>query len=217
MTRASLRRRRLLVGAALTLLGTAVFCVILFRPPTWKEVALRGLRAVERRDAALLLSILTRSEIERAELDGANLRRFLEDFVAQRMQGFAPRGKPTFDVFPDTGQLVARQQYVHPDGRSIVMDITAAATPEGPRLSSGLCSITLCVLSTALPAGQALPQGRAKFALCGSELREALPALQSTGIAGLTLQGNPSGVEEFYTFSQFADRFERMAQGEAAP
>jgi hypothetical protein len=211
--RGRLRRIRAWGYAIAAFLGVCLLLALYFRPPTLEQVAMRGLAAVERRDSRLLLRNLTRSEVDALKLNDRNLSRFLDTFVGPRMQGFVRAGKPEIMPFPDSGQLLAIQEYVHPDGRRMGIDVNAAATPEGPKITYGIASLTLSVLSANVPPGQRLPGGRARAAFWGRSLREALPILSSTGINGLVRQGK-SGRDEFFTFEQCAERSERQGRGE---
>lgn len=144
------------------------------------------------------------------KLDRDNTDRFLAGFVGRRLSGFVPAAGPRFEALPQAGQLVAQQEYVHPDGRSATITLTIAATPEGPRISSAVTALTLAALAARVPPGQSVPGGRARHAFWGAALREALPELRQTGVGGMLVQGASSGREKAYTFEQFAERSARL-------
>jgi hypothetical protein len=153
---------------------------------------------------------MTRSEVGALRLNEQNVSRFLNRFVQPRMLGFIRTGASRITPFPSARQLIAEQDYVHPDGRRVVVSFTAASTPGGPRIVSAIGSLTLSMLMADLPPGDGLPGGRAKHAFWGRALQKALPELASTGVPGLVRQGTRSGKDEVYTFEEFAQRSQRV-------
>lgn len=208
------RRKRAWVCLAVGLVAVGIAVALYLRRPTLEQVARRGLKAVESRDANFLIRNLTRAEVSQLNLDERNLSRFLHTFVGRRLSGFVATGDPRITPFQSSQQLRADQEYVHPDGRRVVVGISTAMTPDGPRITAVIASLTLSMLMTDLPAGAGLPGGRARLAFWGQALQKALPDLASTGITGLVRQGTPSGRDEFFTFEQFAKRSQRLGAGE---
>ena len=131
--------------------------------------------------------------------------------------GFARNGATRITPFPDSRQLMAEQDYSHPDGRRVTVSFLAGSTSEGPRISSAIASVTLSMLMIDLPPGESLPGGRARFAFWGRALQRALPELAPTGITGLVRQDAPSGKDEVYTFEEFVQRSRQIGASAPAP
>lgn len=207
--------KKALVWATAALVGVCVAIAIYLRPPSLEQVARNGLKAVRSGDASSLLRNMTRSEVSELHLSERSLSRFLDTFVRRRLSGFVPTGAPRIIPAPGSRQLLADQEYVHPDGRRAVVEITTGVTPDGPRITSAIASLTLALLTTDLPAGGTLPGGRSRHAFWARALQKALPDLASAGIVGLVRQGTPSGKDEFFTFEEFAERCRRLGAGES--
>src|SRR5687767_10448041 len=105
MTAIFAKRKRAWGIVALGFLAV-IAAIIYFRPPTLEQVARRGLKAVETRDASLLIRNLSRAEVNKLNLNERNVSRFLETFVGRRLSGFVPTGVPKFTAFPDSQKLL---------------------------------------------------------------------------------------------------------------
>ena len=208
-------RKRSWLWAAVAFAGICTAVALYLRPPTLEQVARRGLKAIETRDAKLLIRNMTREEVRALKLDDRNLRRFLDSFVGRRLSGFVRTGGPKITPLSESKQLIAVQEYTHPDGRRVRVGITTAMTQDGPRITSAIASLTIDMLMADLPAGAGLPGGRARLAFFGLALQRALPELASAGIPGLLRQGTVSGRDEFFTFEEFAKRSQRLGAGES--
>lgn len=209
-------RKSVLLCAGFGLLCVCVATAIWLRAPSLEQVARDGLKAVETRDANLLMRRMTHAEIDALHLNTDNVHRYLDVFVGRRLSGFVRTGEPKILPVSGSHQLIADQDYLHPDGRKVTVEITASVTPEGPRIASAIASLTFSMLMTDLSTGEGLPTGRRRLAFWGQALQKALPEFSSTGVTGLLRQGTPSGKDEVYTFEQFAERNQRLGAGESA-
>lgn len=213
MIRNVLRRKPAAMVVGFALVCLIVLLAVLLRPPTLEQVAREGMQAVEARDADRLLRQMNRAEIDALHLDRGKLQRYLDRYVGRRLVGFIRQGEPKVLPVRDSSQLIIDEDYLHPDGRKATLELTAAVTTEGPRLTSVIASLTVSLLMTDLSPSDSPPVGRRRHAFWGESLQKAAPELAATGVVGMVRQGTESGKDEIYTFEQFASRSVRLGAG----